>query len=355
MAFSVGAAGFLAIFIFYILPHWKYGRGIFLIQMVFVLLFTIGWRLLFSLIHPVAFRRKKILILGAGRCGMATYRLIKSTNFPLEVVGFLDDDPAKQGQSIGSPSVNRSSSLLRRALEARLKGIDILEVPTLCEMLTGRIPIEDIHYGWLLYADGFNLLTKDHVQKIKRLIDFGLSLLLLIATIPILALTALAIWIECREAVLFKQERVGKGGKIFTIWKFRSMRQGAEQNGPVWAKQNDARLTRVGKLIRLFRIDELPQIWNIFLGEMSLIGPRPERPEFVRDLKSQIPYYDIRHSVRPGITGWAQINDGYGDSTDDARRKLEYDIYYVKNMSLLLDLKIILGTISVVIFREGAR
>jgi exopolysaccharide biosynthesis polyprenyl glycosylphosphotransferase len=193
------------------------------------------------------------------------------------------------------------------------------------------------------------------MQKVKRLIDFAVSALLLLGTMPVMVLSALAIRLDSPGPVFFKQERVGKNGLVFVLWKFRSMRQNAEENGAVWAEKVDPRVTRVGKWIRLLRIDEIPQLYNVFRGEMSLIGPRPERPEFIQELEKQIPYYGIRHSVRPGITGWAQVNYRYGASVEDALRKLEYDLYYIKKMSLLLDFKIILKTIGVVLFGQGAR
>ncbi|MBW1703193.1 MAG: exopolysaccharide biosynthesis polyprenyl glycosylphosphotransferase [Deltaproteobacteria bacterium] len=189
----------------------------------------------------------------------------------------------------------------------------------------------------------------------KRLIDLSISALIIIITLPLLAVTALAIRLDSPGPVFFKQQRVGKGGKVFSVWKFRSMYKDAEQNGAVWADKSDPRVTRVGRVIRFLRIDELPQLWNIFRGEMSLIGPRPERPEFVRELTASIPYYDIRHSVSPGITGWAQVNYPYGASVEDALHKLEYDVYYIKNMSLFLDFKIFIRTIGVVLFGQGAR
>ena len=213
----------------------------------------------------------------------------------------------------------------------------------------------NIRDDWLVFVDGFNLITKPYVQKVKRLVDFGSSGVLLLLSLPIILLTILAIRIDSPGPIFFRQQRVGKGGKPFTVWKFRSMSQDAEKSGAQWASKEDLRITRVGRIIRIIRIDELPQIYNVFLGDMSLIGPRPERPEFVKQLEAEIPYYGIRHSVSPGITGWAQVNYQYGASVEDSLRKLEYDIYYIKNMSLILDAKIVLKTIGVVLFGQGAR
>ena len=366
--------------IFYSLPSWKFGRGILLIQMIFVWTFLAGWRLLFSLIFRVATEKKEVLVLGAGNCGTTLCRLLGSPLSPFRVKGFLDDDPLKQGKVVEGAKVigfthqlgelaaslkiktailaiteNRPSSLIRQLLEFRLKGIDILDMPAVYEQLTRRIPVEHIRDEWIIFASGFYLVVRDYIQKIKRLIDFGVSAFLLTISLPIMLLTAIAIRLDSPGPIFFKQTRVGKDDQDFTLWKFRSMRSNAEENGAVWAGEKDSRITRVGKWIRLLRIDELPQLINVFRGEMSLIGPRPERPEFVRQLSEKIPYYFLRHAVRPGITGWAQVNYRYGASVEDARYKLEYDLYYIKNMSLLLDLKIILRTIGVVLFGQGAR
>jgi len=320
------------------------------------------------------------LIIGAGRSGIAMSELVENSVSPYRVVGFLDDDPVKQGQMIGSPKVigttdqlievaskrkldttilainyNRPPGLINSILKARLRGITILEMPTLFEQLTRRIPVEHIYDEWLLFTQGFYLISKQYLQRIKRLIDLGISLLVLLISLPIIAVAALAILLGSPGPILFQQDRVGKNDRIFTLWKLRTMKQGAETNGPVWAEKNDHRVTWMGKWLRLLRIDELPQLYNVLRGEMSLIGPRPERPTFVKDLEAQIPYYSVRHTVRPGITGWAQVNYRYGASVKDAIRKLEYDLYYIKNMSLILDLKIMLRTIGVVIFGQGAR
>ena len=380
IAVAVGVAGIFSAFLFYSLPSWKYGRGILLIQIVMVWGFLTGWRRVYSWIFSIAVGKKDLLILGAGDCGTALCRLLEAEFSPYRVVGFLDDDPAKQGKVMGSPKVigpterfkeiaskmrvntailaithDRPSGLISRILEARLNGMTIMEMPTVYEVLTKRVPVEHIYDQWLLFTDGFYLVSKEYMQKVKRLIDFVISALLLLGTLPITALSALAIRFDSPGPVFFKQERVGKNGMVFVLWKFRSMREDAEQNGAVWAEKVDPRVTHVGKWIRLLRIDEIPQLYNVFRGEMSLIGPRPERPEFIQELEKQIPYYGIRHSVRPGITGWAQVNYRYGASIEDALRKLEYDLYYLKNMSLFLDLKIILKTIGVVLFGQGAR
>jgi exopolysaccharide biosynthesis polyprenyl glycosylphosphotransferase len=219
----------------------------------------------------------------------------------------------------------------------------------------GRIPVQHIQDQWLLLSDGFYLLSKEYVQKFKRILDFLVSGMLLVLSTPLMAVTALAIRLESPGPIFYQQERMGKDCKVFTVFKFRSMRVDAEAHGAKWAQKRDPRVTRIGRWIRIFHIDELPQIWNVFLGEMSLVGPRPERPEFVRELESKIPYYCVRHTAVPGITGWAQVEYPYGASLEDALRKLEYDVYYIKNMSIFLDFKILLRTVGVVLLGEGAR
>jgi exopolysaccharide biosynthesis polyprenyl glycosylphosphotransferase len=250
---------------------------------------------------------------------------------------------------------NRSARLIKSVLGARLNGIDIREMADVYEELTGRIPVSNIGDEWLLFAKGFYLLRKEYMQRLKRLIDVMSSALLLVLTAPLLGLAALVIKLDSPGGVFYSQKRVGKGQELFTIYKFRSMRQDAEDGGAQWASEGDSRITRVGRLLRMTHIDEIPQIWNLLKGDMSLVGPRPERPEFVEVLDKQIPYYFVRHSVKPGMTGWAQINYRYGASTVDTKNKLEYDLYYIKNMSLLLDFKILLRTFGVVLLGDGAR
>jgi sugar transferase (PEP-CTERM system associated) len=324
--------------------------------------------------------KEEVLILGAGSSGKTLLDLLKNPNSPYKAVGFLDDDPQKEGIGIASLPVlgnigslqqiaekkeiktailaithERSDQLMKRILQARLNGLVVLDMPCVFEDLTGAVPVEHISDDWLVFAVGFNLISKQYVQRVKRLFDVVISAFLLLVTSPVIAFTALAIKLGPPGPVFFGQKRVGKGGEIFVLWKFRSMKQDSEKDGAVWAKENDPRITDIGRIIRVLRIDELPQIFNVFKGDMSLIGPRPERPEFVQSLEAEIPYYGLRHSVRPGITGWAQVNYSYGASVEDSLRKLEFDIFYIKNMSLILDAKIALKTIGVVLFGQGAR
>ena len=249
----------------------------------------------------------------------------------------------------------RNSLPLADLLRVRTTGVRVHEISTFLERETGRIDLNNVSTSWLIFSDGFasgRMLS----SAAKRAFDLTASLVLLALTLPVLLLIALAIKIESRGPVLYRQRRVGLYNQGFDILKLRSMRQDAEVAGKaVWAAEDDPRITRIGRFIRKVRIDELPQCWTVFKGEMSFIGPRPERPQFVADLEHQLPYYAERHMVKPGITGWAQINYPYGASIEDARHKLEYDLYYVKNYSPFLDSLILLQTLRVILWPTGAR
>lgn len=239
-------------------------------------------------------------------------------------------------------------------LECKLRGLKILDLPAFFERQTGILPLEAINASWMIFSEGFT--TGSARDVVKRLFDLLVSGSFLLLFAPIMALAALSIRLESKGSVFYTQERIGQFGRSFTIYKFRSMFTDAEKDGlPIWAREKDDRTTRVGRFIRRTRIDELPQVMNVFLGHMSFVGPRPERPYFVNELSAQIPYYHARHSVKPGITGWAQVKFPYGASVEDAMNKLQYDLYYVKNHSLFLDLMILLQTTQVVVLGKGVR
>jgi sugar transferase (PEP-CTERM system associated) len=243
---------------------------------------------------------------------------------------------------------------LRALLECRLKGVRVTDLARFFERVHGKVPIELLKASWLIYGDGYRQGWLRSV--VKRTFDVIVAALLLIMSLPVLAFTAVLIALETSGSIIYRQTRVGHCGKNFTVLKFRSMTPDAEKEGnPAWATINDARVTRVGRFMRRTRIDELPQLINVLKGEMSFVGPRPERPEFVEMLTQQIPFYAVRHSVKPGITGWAQVRYSYGATVEQAVRKLEYDLYYVKNHTLVLDLLILLETVRVVLLGEGAR
>ena len=321
---------------------------------------------------------RQVLVLGTGRRARAVQALAKGgPGRPgFQVVGFVPcgeredlDGPMvlKGGQSLAAIArENRVTEIIvgsrdrrhalpiNELLECKLAGTRVVDLTTFFERESGRIELESLNTSWLVFADGFAQgLIKAWV---KRVFDVTVSTLLLFVCAPVMALTALAIKIEDNGPVFYRQERVGQGGRVFSLLKFRSMRVNAENDGqPRWAKQNDSRVTRVGAFIRKVRIDELPQALNVLRGDMSFVGPRPERPFFVAQLTRDIPYYSYRHAIKPGITGWAQVRYPYGASVEDAVEKLKYDLYYVKNNTLFLDLIVLFQTIQVVIFQDGAR
>ena len=239
-------------------------------------------------------------------------------------------------------------------LGCKARGVAVTEFLSFCERETGRLDLDALQASWLVFSDGFRMSWL--ARTVKRTFDIAVSAATLLLTLPLLLLTAIAVKLQDRGPVFYSQERVGLFGQLFTVYKFRSMRVDAEVGGgPRWAAKGDSRITRVGAFIRKVRIDELPQLINVLKGEMSFVGPRPERPYFVEQLAPHIPFYAERHAVKPGITGWAQINHPYGASLNDARQKLSYDLFYVKNHSLLLDCIILIQTVRVILFSEGAR
>ena len=239
-------------------------------------------------------------------------------------------------------------------LGCKARGVAITEFLSFCERESGRVDLDALQPSWLIFSDGFRMSWI--ARSVKRLFDVTVSTAMLVLTLPLLLLTALAIRLEDGGAIVYSQERVGLFGRPFTLYKFRSMREDAERHSrPQWAQKSDSRITWVGSIIRKVRIDELPQLINVLKGDMSFIGPRPERPYFVEQLAAQVPFYGERHAVKPGITGWAQINYPYGASLQDARNKLSYDLYYVKNHTLLLDCIVFIQTVRVILFPEGAR
>jgi sugar transferase (PEP-CTERM system associated) len=363
-------------FIFHLRPH---SSGIIAISGISSCLLLLGWRIAITRYLNVRRKPLKLLIMGAGRTGRTLYDSLITTR-EYEVVGFLDDDDKKKGIFIGDAPVLGNSALLLETVkekaidkiivaisrsirpdvfqglvQAKFNGVSVYEMPTFYEKVTGKIPVLHTSEMWLGYADISGVKRNVYNIRIKKVFDKFLSLVGLMLSSPILLITTLLIKVDSPGPVLYRQKRVGWDEKEFSLVKFRSMRMDAETNGAVWAQVDDARVTQVGRWIRRLRIDELPQLWNVLKGDMSFVGPRPERMEFVKDLERDIPFYSLRHSVRPGITGWAQVNYPYGASTQDALEKLQYDLYYIKNLSPLLDLQIFLRTFYIVLFLRGAR
>jgi sugar transferase (PEP-CTERM system associated) len=319
----------------------------------------------------------RVLVLGTGQVGRLIADLEPTSARPFRIIGFLDDSPGAidmvpdghvllgKIQDLGSlveetrPDIVVIAQLDRRGcfptkelLECRLRGIRVEDWPTFYEKAEGKILVTAVRPSWLIFSDGF--VKTPRTEIIKRLFDISLALLGLVLSLPLMILASIAVKLESPGPMLYRQPRLGRNGCVFILNKFRSMRQDAEKDtGPVWSARRDPRITRVGHFLRTTRLDELPQLVNVLVGHMSFIGPRPERPEFVAELQKQIPYYMERLAVKPGLTGWAQVKYQYGSSVEDAVEKLQYDLYYIKNLSLFLDLLIVLNTVQVVLFARG--
>ena len=324
--------------------------------------------------------RERVLVLGTGQSAKQLCQFIaQNLTTDYVVVGFADEDDARVGQMLamgvriqtdfGSLSgycsehadrvivaldEKRGKLPLEPLMQLRLAGIDVEDTTSFIERTSGRLAVDTMLPSWLIFSDGFK--TSALRLALKRLLDVTLSLILLVVTAPLMALTAILVRLEGDGPVLYRQKRMGQNGREFELLKFRSMVQDAEkQSGPMWARANDPRITRVGCVIRKLRIDEIPQLFNVLAGQMSFVGPRPERRHFVEQLEKRIPYYRLRMTVRPGITGWAQVQYEYGASEEDALEKLKYDLYYIKNCNALFDLWIALKTVKVVLLGSGAR
>jgi sugar transferase (PEP-CTERM system associated) len=319
----------------------------------------------------------RVLVLGTGEVGRLIAGLEPTSSRPFRIIGFLDDAPGAadmlpEGHALlgkiqdldvlveeTRPDIVVIAQIDRRGcfpakalLECRLRGIGVEDWPTFYEKATGKILVTAVRPSWLIFSDGF--VKTPRTEIIKRFFDVSVSLAGILLSLPLMMLAALAIKIESSGPVFYRQPRLGQNGCVFILNKFRSMRQDAEKDtGPVWSVRRDPRITRIGSILRRTRLDELPQLFNVLVGHMSFIGPRPERPEFVAELQTQIPYYMERLAVKPGITGWAQVKYEYGSSIEDSMEKLQYDLYYVKNLSLFLDLLIVLNTVQVVLFARG--
>jgi sugar transferase (PEP-CTERM system associated) len=272
--------------------------------------------------------------------------------FAADLRGFRDPK-SRIDRIIVAMEERRGSMPLRELLDLRLSGVLIEDATSLLERLYGKLPLEGLNPSALIFSDGFNV--KASQQIVRRLVSITVSFVALIICLPFLPFIILAVRLSSRGPIFFRQTRVGLRGRPFTVYKFRTMRQDAEAAGAVWATKDDPRVTKLGKFMRKTRVDEIPQLWNVLRGEMAFVGPRPERPEFVQWLSNEIPFYELRHIIRPGITGWAQVRFRYGASLEETKQKLEYDLYYVKHLSLGLDLLIMFETIKTIILRRGAQ
>ena len=381
VAISMVMSMVIVILIFYLLPDLFLGRGI--LALVYIQsFFIIGTlrTLFFELVDTTVFK-SRVLVYGAGPDASYIDKKLrrKSDRRGFDIVGYalLDNQGSevdkKRIVTIDSPLleyVNENSIdeivvatsdiktkvKINELVDCKLNGIGILDILSFFEREAGQIRIDIIDPTWLVTSDGF---SQSRIRNfIKRLFDLVVSLILLVVSIPVQVLIILSIWLEdgIDAPIIYRQERAGEHGKSFNVFKFRSMISDAEKEGTaIWASEGDSRVTKIGKLLRKYRLDELPQVINVIKGDMSFVGPRPERPEFISKLSEHIPYYKERHVVKPGLTGWAQLNYPYGSSMDDAYHKHLYDMYYVKNHSLFLDCLILLQTVEVILFGKGAR
>jgi sugar transferase (PEP-CTERM system associated) len=365
--------------LFYAFPDLFVGRGVFAISLILVSIFLTIWHTLLRIYFGVRAPRSKIVILGTGQLARELVtEILRKPEMGMGVAGFVDDNPALVGVSVVNPKVlgltrdleqivlahdvdrvivelkdRRGRLPIQTLLNMKTRGIAIEDATSFYERVAGKIAIENLKPSWMIFNPGFEVSAGKLLQK--RIFSLLISAVLLTLSAPIVLIVMAIIKLDSRGPVFFGQERVGQDGEVFKLWKFRSMRENAEEEtGPVWASLDDPRVTRVGRLLRRMRLDELPQLFNVLKGDMSLVGPRPERPHFVSELAEQIPFYHLRHAVKPGVTGWAQISYHYGNSLKDAIEKLQYDLFYIKNMSWLLDTLIVFQTIKIVLFQRGS-
>jgi sugar transferase (PEP-CTERM system associated) len=378
---ALSTASFVLAALYFWLPSLIIGRGVFLVAAFLVIALVSGWRATFEWLSGHLAPRERLLLVGTTPSAVSLAREMFELRHELgvEIVGFVDVDPARVGAPVINPGVigtiedipsivrargvdrvvvslsdARGRLPMDKLLEMKLEGVSFDHLASVYESYTGKIAVENLRPSWLIFSSGFR--KSAFLAASKRILDLVAAGIGLILAAPLMALVAVAIRLTSPGGVFYHQPRVGQHGRIFTVHKFRSMRADAEAGtGPVWAaKHGDPRVTAIGRFLRRSRLDELPQLWNVLKGDMSFVGPRPERPEFVAELTRQIPFYGQRHVIRPGVTGWAQVRYTYGASVEDALQKLQYDLFYIKNLSLALDLFIILDTVKTVLMRKGA-
>jgi sugar transferase (PEP-CTERM system associated) len=379
---ALGTTSLILAVLYYLVPDWIIGRGVFVISVVFMIGFVVVWRMAFAWLTRRVSPRERLLLVGtnAPAVELARELFARRQELGVDIVGFVDPDPARIGAPVINPGVvgaiddipglvsrlnvdrvvvslsdARGKLPMDRLLDIRFSnGVTFDHLASVYEEYTGKIAVENLRPSWLIFSEGFRKTRL--LMAAKRALDLTFAFLGLILAFPVMVIVGGLVKLTSRGAMFYHQTRVGLHGHEFTVHKFRTMCEDAERTtGPVWSMANDSRVTPVGRFLRRTRLDELPQLWNVLKGEMSFVGPRPERPEFVRELTERIPYYGQRHVLKPGVTGWAQIRYTYGASVEDAIEKLQYDLYYIKNLSIALDLVILLETLKTVIMRRGAR
>lgn len=370
----------LTLVVLFLFSRLGFGRGIFIISAALISVFVFLWRFLFekALKRFRPTKKKVFLIIGAGRAGNKIYETLKKDN-SVKVAGFIDknyqkrnqehskmifENPQELEQIVKDEHIDhivmatrdlKDDELVKSIMHCKLKGVKIYDIPSFYEEVLGKIEVEYLNDLWILNMPIYGVRRTIYNRKIKRLISVCFSIFLLVLFSPVSLLAMLAIKLDSKGPVFFKQKRVGLNGDIFEAIKFRTMKVGTENDRAHAGKKDDPRITRVGRILRLTRIDEIPQLWNVLKGEMSLIGPRALMLEEVEEFERKVPYFSIRHSVKPGVTGWAQVNYPHGATVEDALEKLKYDLFYIKNLSLFLDFHILLRTIRTMLFGKGAR
>ena len=378
---SLGVASILLAGVYFLFPLVIVDQKIYILSIFFLIFFIVFWRFCYLYILKKGIFNQRIIILGSSKLAKDIYEKITSTiDCGYTVYAFIPDDLGKKPDKLPENLVvdqkdktlceisktcninkiivalkeKRGRFPTQELIQCRTEGIDVISGSSFYEMLTGKVLVREIEPSWLIFSKGFQ--KSWFKAAMKRMQDIILSLILLTLLSPLLIVVAILIKMDSKGPVLFAQDRVGGGKKEYMMHKFRSMVQDAEKvTGPVWAGDNDNRITRVGRVIRKYRIDELPQLWEVLMGTMSLVGPRPERKYFTDQLEKEIPYYSQRFNVKPGLTGWAQVCYDYGATVEDAVEKLNYELFYIKNMSLVLDVIILLKTVKTVLFGKGAR
>jgi sugar transferase (PEP-CTERM system associated) len=376
---SLGSTSLILAAVYFWFPWLIIGRGVFVIATVLVISGAIGWRVAFEWFSGHVGRRERLLLVGTSPSTVLLARELRArTDLGIEIVGFVDhlglaeasesdDDVELLGTLDDIPAIVNGRGVDRvvviladargrlpmdRLLEMKLSGVRFDHLASVYEECTGKIAVENLRPSWFIFSTGFR--KSRFLEAAKRTIDIVVAAIGFVVTLPIMFLVGLAVKLTSPGPAVFQQQRVGQHNSVFTLYKFRSMRDDAERDtGAVWATEGDTRVTPIGRFLRKARLDELPQFWNVLRGDMSLVGPRPERPEFVHDLTKQIPFYGQRHVVRPGVTGWAQVKFRYGATVADSMEKLQCDLFYIKNLSIALDLFIILKTIQTVVLRRG--
>jgi len=354
-------------------PNALPGNNASVIALVILTLGLFGWRTAYGWLIQQPYMQEKVYVLGTGEQARRLVQgLRQRRELGVEVIGWSGNVEGALTRETAADHLmelakahrvhrvivampdRRGTIPVQELLQLRLNGVSIEEATSWLEKISGRIEVEQLYPSWLIFAEGFRFSSSFNLMR--RALSTLMSLTLLLVVLPFLPFVILAIKLDSRGPVLYRQKRVGRAGHTFYCYKFRTMRQDAEADtGPTWAGDDDPRITRIGKLLRSSRIDEIPQLWCVFKGDMAFVGPRPERPEFVEWLTKEIPYYGVRHAVRPGITGWAQIRYKYGNTVEDAKQKLQYDLFYIKNASLGLDILIMLQTIKIVLLGRGAQ